>query len=62
MPTAKADGLAKTSLAFPRDLLDRLERIARDRQVAMSVIVREAIKEKLDRMEHGGPVLDGRVA
>lgn len=63
MPSLTAGGYVKTSVVLHPDLIARLERVAADRHLSKSVIVREALEEKLDRMEAGGPLIDSeRVA
>lgn len=58
MPSLTAGGYVKTTVIFHPDLIARLERLAADRHLSKSVIVREALEEKLDRMEAGGPLIE----
>lgn len=58
MPAITSAGLIKLALTVHSDQLARLERIAEERHVSKSVILREALDEKLDRLERGGPVLE----
>lgn len=57
MATLTAGGYVKSSVIFHPDQLDRLERMAAERHLSKSVIIREALDEKLDRMEGGGPLI-----
>lgn len=57
MPAQTSAGLVKFNLTMHPDQLARLERISAARHVSKSVIMREALTEKLDRLEQGGPVL-----
>lgn len=57
MPTLTAGGYVKTSVILHPELLARLERVAADRHLSKSAIVREALGEKLDRMEDGGSLI-----
>jgi predicted DNA-binding protein len=57
MPTLTSGGYVKSSVIFHPDQLARLERMAAERHLSKSVIIREALDEKLDRMEGGGPLI-----
>ncbi len=62
MPALTSAGLIKLSLTVHSDQLARLERIAAARHVSKSVVLREALDEKLDRLERGASVLAEVVA
>lgn len=61
-PSTTSAGLVKISLTMHPDQLARLERLSEARHVSKSVILREAMDEKLDRLERGAPVLAEAVA
>lgn len=58
MSSLTGGGLQKTSFTVHPEQLARLDRVARERHISKSVILREAIEEKLDRLEGGAPVLE----
>lgn len=62
MPAQTSAGLLKVSLTVHPDQLARLERLSQARHVSKSVILREALDEKLDRLERGASVLAEAVA
>lgn len=49
--------LVKTSFTVHPDQLARMDRVARERHISKSVILREAINHELDRLERGEPVV-----
>lgn len=58
MPSMTSGGFVKSSVIFHPDQIARLERVAAERHLSKSVIVREAVDEKLDRMEGGAPLIE----
>jgi predicted transcriptional regulator len=58
MAAETSGGLIKSSFTVHPDQLARLERVSRERRISKSVILREAIDEKLDRLERGASVLE----
>lgn len=57
MGSQTSAGLVKVSITLHPDQLARLERCSNRRHVSKSVIFREALIEKLDRLEQGEPLL-----
>lgn len=57
MKARTSAGLIKLALTVHPDQLARLERLSEERHVSKSVILREALDEKLDRLERGASVL-----
>jgi predicted transcriptional regulator len=57
MPSLTPGGLVKSSVVFHPDQIARLDRVASARHLSKSAIIREAVDEKLDRMESGGPLI-----
>jgi predicted transcriptional regulator len=55
--TLTSGGYVKSSVIFHPDQIARLERMAAERHLSKSVIIREALDEKLDRMESGGRLI-----
>jgi predicted transcriptional regulator len=43
------DGIRRTTITLPPDLLERLRHIAAERKVSMAAVVREALKEKVSQ-------------
>lgn len=57
MATLTTGGLIKTSITIDPVQLARLERIARDRHVSKSYILREALEAVLTRLEGGAELM-----
>ncbi len=57
MATLTTGGLVKTSITIDPAQLARLERIARDRHVSKSYILREALAAALTRLEGGAELM-----
>lgn len=58
MAAETSGGLIKSSFTIHPDQLARLDRVARDRHISKSLILREALEKELDRLESGAPVLE----
>lgn len=58
MASRTSAGLVKLAITLHPDQLERLDRCSEFRHVSRSVILREAIDEKLARLERGAPVLE----
>lgn len=58
MAAETSGGLIKSSFTVHPDQLARLDKVSRERHISKSVILREAIEEKLDRLERGAPVIE----
>jgi metal-responsive CopG/Arc/MetJ family transcriptional regulator len=41
--------MERTTISLPRELLQRLRRIAAERRTSMAALIREAVEEKLER-------------
>jgi predicted transcriptional regulator len=60
MTSLTPGGYVKSSVVLHPDQVARLDRMAAERHLSKSVIIRAALDEKLDRIEAGGPLIEGR--
>lgn len=58
MAAETSGGLIKSSFTIHPDQLARLDKVARERHISKSLILREALEKELDRLETGAPVLE----